>query len=537
MSASGAASAVPLVGPHGRVAALSNQAIVVAVAGALAAPNLVMAAAFRPGPAALVAVGTVAALALTATWRPVEGGKLAEPVDGRGWLVSVLCAIALLLLGGGLHVFYANPDWLIRDAVLADTVRTGVLSAYRVDGAEYLLRAPLGMYLVPALVGRGFGLPAAHVALLLQNALILGSILYLLGRIGLGWRHVALLVAFAGCGVLFRLLLAAMRGTLAPLPWIARPLDEWNIYFQYSSSITQFFWVPNHALPGWWLATLLLLYRRGEVDAAVLGVAVAAALIWSPLVVLVPVVFLLAFGLMRAREVLRSARTWAGAAAAAAFLPVAAYLTAASSTIGGGLAADKPDFALWYGLFLLFQLPACAYVAIEWRHLPGWLRPLFCMCTVVLVVLPFFSFGPGNDLVMRSSIPALVVVGFCFGEILLASPGTDARGRRAAGIALVLLSTPSWFVEVARAVTTPSFAVSSCGLMEATRALGDPGVPANYMARQDAMPPWLMEGPTSPPETSGPIACWPDLRRPDTAAANWEQRRALRGTIGPLSRN
>ena len=43
------------------------------------------------------------------------------------------------------------------------------------------------MYMSPALVGRVFGLFAAHLALLAQNALILGSIFYLMTTIGRGW--------------------------------------------------------------------------------------------------------------------------------------------------------------------------------------------------------------------------------------------------------------------------------------------------------------------------------------------------------------
>jgi len=51
-------------------------------------------------------------------------------------------------------------DWRVRDAVLADLTRSSFPIGYNIDGVDYILRAPLGMYMFPAAVGHVFGCSA-----------------------------------------------------------------------------------------------------------------------------------------------------------------------------------------------------------------------------------------------------------------------------------------------------------------------------------------------------------------------------------------
>ena len=76
---------------------------------------------------------------------------------------------ALCILGGQGHIFYAAEDWLTRDAVLADLAAMP-LPAYPWNGETWILRAPLGMYVLPGAVGRLASLGAAHAFMLIQNA-------------------------------------------------------------------------------------------------------------------------------------------------------------------------------------------------------------------------------------------------------------------------------------------------------------------------------------------------------------------------------
>ena len=90
--------------------------------------------------------------------KTAPGKFLAEPVQVRTLAACAAVALVLCLLGGEGHVFYANDDWLTRDAVLADMARHPFPIVYTHKGSDFLLRAPLGMYMLPAAIGQTFGL-------------------------------------------------------------------------------------------------------------------------------------------------------------------------------------------------------------------------------------------------------------------------------------------------------------------------------------------------------------------------------------------
>src|SRR5262249_50186270 len=253
------------------------------LSNALIAPGLAAAA------AVLVLAGCAGSLWIVV--RASAGaptGLLATRIEPRTFALCWAAALALFVLGGEGHVFFANYDWLNRDAVLADLVRQRFPVFYTYQGAEFFLRAPLGMYLIPAAVGKLFGLTAAHLALLVQNTTILALVLTLLAAMVPRRRAVflAVFVTFTGIEILGRYVNAAAEDP-AGLSWwplhAHQHLAWWNPLFQYTNHLTQIFWVPNHSLPGWWLAALAVLHVRREVDSVVLIVAVASLFFWSPL--------------------------------------------------------------------------------------------------------------------------------------------------------------------------------------------------------------------------------------------------------------
>ncbi len=101
----------------------------------------------------------------------------------QGARLSAACAVAafaLTTIGGEGRLFPATADWLIRDAILHDLVQQAWPFAYRIDGKDWTLRAPLGMYLIPALCGKLAGLFAAHLALWAQNTVAIFVVLRIL---------------------------------------------------------------------------------------------------------------------------------------------------------------------------------------------------------------------------------------------------------------------------------------------------------------------------------------------------------------------
>jgi len=495
---------------HIRSSTLSNRAVLIFTSALMLLPSAFFAAGLKPIPAFLVLVGCIGSLALIAQ-RPaiVDGSILTAPVDARRLALCIVLACVILLFGGELHLFYASYDWRIRDAVLADLTRGAFPVGYDLEGAGYLLRAPLGMYMVPAAVGHAFGLIGAHAALLAQNAIILGAIFYLLMSIGRGWPHLAILILFGGLSLIGASLAYATATEYRLDRLVKFGLDAWHPYFQYSSSIVQFFWVPNHALPGWWLATLLLLQSRSEVDVATIGVSLAGAMFWSPLVVIPILIWLFYLAATDWRRYILVRRTWVGAALGACFLPVAIFMMIGSSQIAHGVTAERPAFMPLYVLFIALQLPSVLFVALYRRLLSKPLFALFCINAIILLVLPFFSFGPSNDLVMRGSIAALLIVAFVFG-LLLCNPELS-RKAKIAGYALVILGSASAIVEFSRNISYPRYELSDCSLMESNRALGGTGVPTNYAVEGARMPGWLMDARVLNPLVAKLRRCWADF--------------------------
>ena len=140
------------------------------IGGALVfvAGNLVFAMSLRLLPGAILGLGCLGA-AFVILREAKKNSFLATPVHLPFFALCMATGFALCLLAGQGHFFYAAEDWLIRDAVLAD-LSASALPAYSWDQAAWVLRAPLGMYLLPGALGRLAGLGAAHGLMFVQNA-------------------------------------------------------------------------------------------------------------------------------------------------------------------------------------------------------------------------------------------------------------------------------------------------------------------------------------------------------------------------------
>ncbi|GLI91281.1 hypothetical protein [Methylocystis echinoides] len=478
------------------------------------APNALFAAALRPVPAALVLVGCAGAVAIL--WRErLRSDLFRAVVDRRQLGLCLALGFAVCLLGGGGHVFLPKSDWLIRDAVLADLVREGFLALYRDAGQDYLLRAPLGMYLLPAMVGRFFGLYAAHLALLTQNAGIVGMIAYFTTTVAQVRRApmLLLLLGFSGLDIVgvFAAEAAELAGGGAFMP--VNHTEWWSQYFwpgrlQYSSLITQFFWVPNHAAPGWWFALLILLHARGAVRFPALLASFAPLLIWSPLSMLGAAPFLALFATWRWRTLL-SRDVMASVAASLCFLPVAIYLVVDAGAVAHEWLILRDGFARLYPFFLLVEVPQAALVLYCFRYVATADRPVFWVALAILFILPVYSFGPYNDLMMRASIPALFLLAFHFARIVVL---TRSGGGALASVAstLVLLAAATPFIEIVSALA-PSYAISDCDLLTGSHKLEPGKLPTNYLARIEKVPVWLVDpAGARAPRTVVDRKCWPD---------------------------
>src|SRR3974390_202401 len=100
--------------------------LVVFISGALLLPNALMAPALDPALAFVVILGCVGSFAvIVRTTRTQTGSILARRIEPTTLALGVIAATSLCVLGGEGHFFFANYDWLTRDAVLADLVQHG----------------------------------------------------------------------------------------------------------------------------------------------------------------------------------------------------------------------------------------------------------------------------------------------------------------------------------------------------------------------------------------------------------------------------
>lgn len=432
----------------------------------LLVPALIFTAGFLAWPLALATTAAGAtALALSPGWHagwPLRrNATLACLAGGMAWAV---------LATGTHHQLYAAVDWQIRDAVLHDLALDEWPVVYVIGDLAWLLRAPLGYYMPAALVGRALAPEAALPALFLWTALGLALVLMLLvtlaNSVVPGRRRGALWLAlvfigFGGLDLLPNLWLDGTEGNGIASYW-GRGGEWWARVFQYSGHATLVLWAPNHALPAWIPALLLLRHAWTADFRRSAALPLAAAAFWAPLSALGAGV-LIAFAVLSRggaglRSALSGAPNWLALVLAA---PAALFLTAGSAAIPHGFLLTRTG---WEGVpvTLLFLLVEVFAIAIPVLLL---LRSrLLVASLVLLVLLPFYVFGPGNEMTMRGGIAPLTVLAVSAGLALWRDG--HAWARRAL-VAALLVGAAGQVMEASILAHSPWRPSQGCTLPEA----------------------------------------------------------------------
>ena len=426
----------------------------------------------------------------------------------RGLLFLAGIAILIFLLGGEGRLFYANADWQVRDAVQHDLTLYPWPYAYNFEGQIELIRAPIGMYLIPAIVGKAFGPKAVDAALLIQNSLLLtlllglGSTMFVDTRAKI--RALVVVVFFSGMDIIGQLLRSNASGE--PLP---DHLERWA-GSQFSSHITQAFWVPQHALAGWFGALLFLLWRERRISLGQMYAPVPLLMLLSPLGVMGTLPFAAYAGIatvlrreLKAGDVLLPALTTILAA------PAILYLGAAGESVGIHLL--QMNFVMYLLFEILEVVPFAAGVALINRSNRSELATLL-LVGACLVIAPLVQIGEGMDFTMRVSIPALAILAVQVAWSLdrAARSGGDHRPARMMLIVTLLVGSVTGAFEIARALTHYPSPRIHCNLTSAWYRVVDlPKVSTNaaYFARAEALPPMMRPRISFIAETE-PGPCW-----------------------------
>ncbi len=396
-------------------------------------------------------------------------------VSGRTWAWTAALAVVAVgwsCLGGAGHLFYANSDWTIRDAVLRDLSSGAWPPSYgNTDGFDVILRAPVAYYLPSATLAQWLGIDWADRLLLAWTALGVGLFLSLvpLSSQALRWTlGIACVVLFSGMDIL--------GGWLFYRSWppLGTHIEWWAGLFQYSSNSTLLFWVPNHALPAWLAMALFFRHWRHPDFLRMAPMLMALLPLWSPFAALgmSPFYLLLLPAAFRARWRFFNPGNLGPALLLLAIEGLYLTLDLASVPSGSQDGLD-PDFLFLYGVFCALEFGLLGLAL--YRDGKG---PLLHVALLTLCVLPFFKMGEGNDLVMRGSIPALMLLCLLLLHILQSA---RIRLQDLAGTGVILLIgsvTPAQ--EIYRAVTQPAWAFhEEQTLLQAANGTA----PAHYVAR------------------------------------------------------
>jgi hypothetical protein len=418
-----------------------------------------------------VAASVFLALGLGLFSRSLEPVK----IDMAVLLVCLAAGFALVILGGQGHYFYATPDWWIRDAVLFDLITTSWPVSYATDAGVSLLRAPLGLYLAPALIGKIAGISAGFAALVAQDTLITGLILYGLIRQEAGaarWIVLAIFVGFSGVDVI-PWLISLLRGNN-----IGMFLEGWANGFAYLSHAAQFFWAPHHSIAGWGFVAGFLAWRRGLMEAPALAALFALTLFWSPLSAMGAFPFLAWVCLdyvWKRRAVLFGALLrdiWAPALCGLAALPVFFFMTRDAGSVERKWIFTEPGFWWRYLATLAVEVaPYVIFILMERRaRKEAWpddrSKPAFALVIVLLLLFPLYSINFTNDFTMRASIPALALLSIQFGHEF-ARLIADGFTRQKWIVFVLMLSAMTPFVEVLRGIHLGVSPLPRCNYLDA----------------------------------------------------------------------
>jgi hypothetical protein len=424
-------------------------------------------------------------------------------VPWRGIAIATVVALALFLLGGQGRFFYANADWQVRDALLADMARYQWPFAYDLEGESAILRAPLGLYLLPSLAGKG-----AEYAMLASNTLRLTLLFALCWPLFTNNRARAI-----GLGVFLLFSGLDVVGTAIFEHFGADPgwdhLERWNFNNQYSAHITQAFWVPQHALAGWACAVAFLLWHRGYASIGLFAAAIPLVAIWSPLAIMGAIPFALLVGVMVLWR-----RDWAlrdvcfAAAALVLSLPSLAYLQLDASTLGSNA---RNISLLSYMLLMLLEVLPLVALALLSKLTEGRDRLLLWLILGCLALMPLYQLGGNSDFQMRASIMPLALLSFLFATWLAQCFEQSAKPKAAIGFALALLAvgavTPA--LELRRALMlapSPKPLCSLAGVWEKQQGLMITSN-ATYFARSASLPGWV-PAPAVRAGLDDPAKCW-----------------------------
>lgn len=330
------------------------------------------------------------------------------PLRKHRQVILVCCSLLVVwVVFSGIGQFsYQNGDHYARNAVLKDLVEQPWPLVYDftlqqpfgiTEPGNYMLVYYIGYWMPAALVGKMFGLAAAHFFLFLWTILGVTLVFYFLCR-HLKTIHVLLLllfVLFGGMDVIPTLL----NGNYHPLLHM-----EWwhNAHQQFTSNTSLLYWVFNQSIVPWLIVAMLF----NNLPAKNMFFLCALCFFYAPFpfIGMVPVVAYFFFRSTGRSNLFATLFSFQNTVAAAVVMLLMLGYTSA-------VPAEK-NFNLYMRPFtsnLVFYLVEFLVLAalLFFTNRKKWLIVIIVAC---LVVMSFIQYRHRPDLMMRASIPGLFIL-------------------------------------------------------------------------------------------------------------------------------
>jgi len=355
-------------------------------------------------------------------------------------VVIVLILLAAWVFLSGIGGFsFQNTDYSDRNAIFHDLIEKAWPVTYHFSGqlnqanqgsiplpAFGMLTYYISFWLPAALFGKVFGWYAANAFLLFWTftgvVLVTYYVFRTLRRVCI--RSALILILFSGLDILgyIRINNGAIPSPIAHIEW-------WAGNYQYSSNTTMLFWVFNQTIVIW-LAVLLVLHMK-NVKSVFFLLALLLPYGPFPFVGMIPFVLWKVYqGYPFPEKADKKARLpyrallwiWKGVLRAVSFENIAGGLSIIllfylyfAGNITAGSYVGLNHFGTSYFWFIIFEVG----IYLTFLFPVNYNKPVYWICTVCLVIIPFFEVGSGQDFCMRVSIPALFLLQLMLQKALL----------------------------------------------------------------------------------------------------------------------
>lgn len=370
---------------------------------------------------------------LVSTFPRSQHSDPTNPFALKTILFSSLTSLAWVATSGVWNLgFGRTQDWdVMRNDMLSTLTKYSwpVTSTFADSSSLWTMRHYLAFYLPGPLIGKVTGenlsitLFATGVWMALGVWIAFLLLLDLFSRFGN--RKYIILFLFAGFSGLDAIG-SRIQGTLSLRPSSlinGGHIEWWAERFQFSSNSTLLHWVPQHAIPSWIGALLVIHVVRSRQNLSLIPIISVAAVLWSPFaalgVTLLALLQLLNLGLFA--EFLRSIREFRYRSLAVLLIaiPLILFLQSGTSEIPQSFLFSSGDFSHNIALLVKFIPLEFGFIAILTGLIIRHTAKEQILISAALSLVLMLVIGVYNDFAMRVSPALLVVIMVNAGEALI----------------------------------------------------------------------------------------------------------------------